>query len=233
VYATVSAIGDLLDAHSGAVSAAATIIIAAFTIVLALVTARQARLTRQLAESTEIAAKAARDSATTIPTLERAYLFVETQPRCLIDLEQRVRSVKETGNDYDTAQRRSSVDFRIKNHGKTPAVAKAHSWTLQYRIAGDSASLLAAEPAGGTIVIAAGEAHPRDRERFLGASLDRPLGLEEIQRIANGAFVLLFAGRITYDDIFGNEHETRVCLRFDPDTGGLVEYGGAEWNQRT
>jgi hypothetical protein len=35
-------------------------------------------LTARLAEATEIAANAARDSAAAMPTLERAYLFVET-----------------------------------------------------------------------------------------------------------------------------------------------------------
>jgi hypothetical protein len=51
--------------------------------------------------------------------------------------------------------------------------------------------------------------------------------------MGRGLFVLLFVGRVIYDDVFGREHETRVCWRYNPETDVLVEHGGGEWNVRT
>ena len=51
--------------------------------------------------------------------------------------------------------------------------------------------------------------------------------------MGKGLFVLLFVGRVIYDDVFGREHETRVCWRYDPEADSLVEYGGSESNCRT
>jgi hypothetical protein len=56
---------------------------------------------------------------------------------------------------------------------------------------------------------------------------------EDIDRLRSGLFVLLFVGRVIYEDVFGGEHETRVCRRYDPESHRLTEYGGTEFNLRT
>jgi hypothetical protein len=60
ILTALTAVGDFLETHNGAVTAVATIFIAIFTVVLAVVTNRQARLTRIAAVAAEKAAEIAR-----------------------------------------------------------------------------------------------------------------------------------------------------------------------------
>jgi hypothetical protein len=125
----------------------ASILVAAGTILLALATYRQVRLTRELAETstaatkaaqentaltarlaeaTEVAARAASDTASALPTLERAYLFVETAPLNPLDLPRRVHSVRVSGReDRERVGGSTIIPYHIVNHGKTPAIIKA------------------------------------------------------------------------------------------------------------
>jgi hypothetical protein len=233
---------SFLDGHNGTLTAVATIAVALFTYVLARVTGRQARLTRQLAESTEIAARAAQDSASALPVLERAYVFIETEPNSLRDIPMRFQRKDPEGADL-AAARPSTIGFNVANQGKTPAIIKATSFTLQYRADIDHPLLLQPEPLrAGPAAIPAGAVstpsfapaeHVPNGVFNLAASLAQPLTADEIERLRAGACVLLFVGRVIYDDVFGNEHEVRVCRRYDPNTRELVEHGGAEFNHRT
>src|SRR5207248_1780001 len=148
------------------------------------ITARQARLTRQLAESTETAANAAEDSAKALPALERAYLFVEVrQGDPFPDLTARLRDAHLSGHEPAATAAPSTIYFWIKNHGKTPAVVKGKTFTLQYRADVDDPALLAPEPfQTGPIVIAGGTAEPKGSSEFLIVSLNQPLRSEEIKR---------------------------------------------------
>lgn len=248
---TIQGIENFLDVHNGALTALASIVVAAFTAVLAVVSRRQARLTRDLAESGAIAAKAAQDSAAALPVLERSYLFVETKPNCLLDLKVRLHILRTYSQEAVKPQESSAVDFHIVNHGKTPAIVKANTFTLQYRADTDSPAFVQAEPiSAGAIVIRGGATYPEPEvipadpqaPRLdpgevvafkLAARLAQPLTSEEVEQMGRGLFVLLFVGRVIYDDVFGREHETRVCWRYNPETDVLVEHGGGEWNVRT
>ncbi|HVC53257.1 MAG TPA: hypothetical protein VND87_14655 [Stellaceae bacterium] len=55
---------------------------------------------------------------------------------------------------------------------------------------------------------------------------------QETAAITRELFVLLFVGRVIYEDVFGGEHETRACRRYDPVVSRLVEYGGPDFNFR-
>src|SRR5213082_2758016 len=129
---------DFIEAHNGALTALATIVVAIFTVVLALVTRRQARLTKTLAASTEVAAKAAEDSASALPRLERAYLFVQTDPDSLGNLRHAIQQAKV--HTFETI--RVNVSYELVNHGKTPALLKAQRFTMQYRADTDSPALV-------------------------------------------------------------------------------------------
>jgi hypothetical protein len=259
-----------LDAHNGTLTGIATVAVAAFTYSLWRVTSRQARLTRQLAESTdtaaraaqetaaitgklaestEMAAKAAQESAAAIPALERAYIFIEIEPHGLRDIRERLTRdpkvivVREMTRD-NTDQTASTLWFHLANHGKTPAVIKATTFTLQYRADTDGPALLVAKPLpSGLLAIASGmissaslarslEPTPNTSFKLL-AQLGQPLTPEEVERLRSGLYVLLFVGRVIYEDVFGAEHETRICRRYDPETHTLVEYGGIKFNSRT
>ena len=263
----ITAIEDLLDAHNGAISAVATVVVAVFTVVLAFVTARQARLTRklaastadaaraardtaeitrQLAASTEIAAKAARDSAAIIPTLERAYLFVEVDPVCFSDLELELRFIELMPS---RPPKGFAAAYQITNHGKTPGIVKAVTVILQYDADINRPAQFPPTPlSSGAIVIPGGATHlrpdviPADPEANdpggvvaykLKTPLQEPLTSEQIARIGKGLYVLQFVAGVVYEDVFGNEHETRVCMRYNPQTHTLVEFGGEEFNHRT
>lgn len=247
----IAGIESFLDAHNGAITALATLVVAVFTAVLAVVTRRQARLTRDLAKAGAISAQAAQDSAATLPILERAYLFVETKPDSLGDLKLRLRILKDYRQESVKPEQKSEVNFHIVNHGKTPAIVKARTFTLQYRADTDPPAFVPPEPiSAGAIVIRGGATYPEpdvipampDNPRFdpgeviafkLAACLAQPLTSEEVERMGRGLFVLLFVGRVVYDDVFGNEHETRVCWRYDPETDSLIEHGARDWNRRT
>jgi hypothetical protein len=247
----------------------ASILVAGFTGLLAWVTYRQVRLTRtlaetsttatkaaqentaltaRLAEATEIAANAARDSAAAMPTLERAYLFVETAPLDENDLRLRLRLIRDYGHEEVRPKAATTVRYQIVNHGKTPAVIKAMSFTLQYRADTDGPALQPVSPNPiGEIVVSGGAiypepdilpydartASPRFHSHKLAVQLAQTLRTEEVERMGRGLFYLLFVGRIIYDDVFGQEHATRVCWRYDTESHQLISYGGAEYNLRT
>jgi hypothetical protein len=263
---------EVLDVFDGLITTMATVVVAVFTVVLARVTGRQAQLTRQLAESTQIAAKAAqetaaitrelagstetaaiaaRDGAATVPTLERAYLFVEIEPTGLKDITARLsRNPNEPPQAFMQSERnridqtRSALWFHLANHGKTPAIVKAIGFTLQYRADINGPALFVTEPLKtGPLAIAGGmissgsfaQSIDRTPETIfkLHAQLGQSLMPEDIDRLRSGLFVLLFVGRVIYEDVFGGEHETRVCRRYDPESHRLTEYGGTEFNLRT
>jgi hypothetical protein len=107
------------------------------------------------------------------------------------------------------------------------------NFTLQYRADIDGPALLPALPnAAGEIVVAGGTVYPEPQVP-LTVQLNQPLRTEEIERLSRGLSLLLFLGRISYEDVFGAEHETRVCWRYDPDVHELRSYGGTEFNLRT
>ena len=143
---------EIAAAANGALTALATIVVAIFTVVLALVTRRQARLTKTLAASTEVAAKAAEDSASALPRLERAYLFVQTDPDSLGNLRHAIQQAKV--HTFETI--RVNVSYELVNHGKTPALLKAQRFTMQYRADTDSPALVPPEPISAGAIRAVG-----------------------------------------------------------------------------
>jgi hypothetical protein len=247
----------------------ASILVAGFTGLLAWATYRQVRLTRtlaetsttatkaahkntaltaRLAEATEIAANAARDSAAAMPTLERAYLFVETAPLDENDLRLRPRLIRTYGHENTPPNAATTVRYQIVNHGKTPAISKAMSFRLQYRADTDGPALQAVSPNPiGEIVVSGGAIYPSPEilpydakvespklySHKLAVQLAQTLRTEEVERMGRGLFYLVFLGRIVYDDVFGQEHETRVCWRYDTESHQLISYGGSDYNLRT
>lgn len=206
-------------------------------------------LTARLAEATEIAAAAARSSAAILPSLERAYVFVEADPHSLDQVNMELVFIK-TG-PHPRKPQQFGVSYQLVNHGKTPAIVKAMKFLLAYQADVDGPTSRPVERvSAGAIVVPGGGIYPAPHVipehshetrpepdgiiRFkLTCSLAQSLRPEETERIGRGLFQLRFVGHVAYDDIFGNEHETRVCWRFDHETGTLVEFGGDEWNRRT
>jgi len=121
-------------------------------------------------------------------------------------------------------------------------------FTLQYRADSDGPALqpIAENPVG-EIVVSGGAVHPEPDilphdarvespkvySHKLAVQLAQTLRTEEIERMGRGLFFLVFLGRIIYEDVFGQEHETRVCWRYDHESDQLISYGGSEFNLRT
>src|ERR1700730_10029490 len=122
-------------------TAANATLVAVFTGLLVLVGAIQARRLRQTVAATERAAKAAKQSADALPTLERAYIFLRVEEtnfvrvigdvstgRILSDL----RAAATLTSDREDLNARIGVlrvYFRFTNHGNTPAAIKEISTT--------------------------------------------------------------------------------------------------------
>lgn len=210
--------GAFLDQHNGAVTAVATIFIAIFTVVLAVVTRRQAVITKDLVATT-------RNSAEALPTLERAYLFIEMAPYNTEILD-RLRSDKQP-----------RIDYIVKNYGKTPAVineifTRVISWHDLPEVRYEGLPDVFRDA-----VVAAGEVYPPDAKRgyWLTQCLDHTLNASEIKDLKEGKSYLWFYGRVKYRDIFSRQRETGFLWRYYViGNGGLFHpYEHGNYNYRT
>jgi hypothetical protein len=227
-----------------AISAAA---VAVFTVVLVFVTGRQARLTKISADAALISAKAARDSADALPKLERAYIFIDIDPRFAQGIEATIPSATTTS---------PTIKFQRINHGKTPAVIKAISVEFCHLTELPEEITYIPESVTHEIVVASGQIYPRPLDLedhgkmgqlYYGVGSPRftyfrehvtirsPITFEDARNIKAGQRFLWFYGRVLYEDVFTEAHETRFCWRYDGRTNTFEPYNreGDDLNGRT
>ena len=150
----------------------------------------QATRLRETVEATEKAAKAAQDSATFLPMIERAYVFVTP------------------------IMKNGVINICLENHGKTPAILiYAHPSRVVKNKCPDllKASVKSIIPDG--IVIGSGSTYIID-------DVSKPISDEEWESINYQGFTLYCYGIISYRDVIGKTHETSFCWEFITDTDG-------------
>jgi len=161
----------------------------------------QARRLRQSVKATEIAAKAAKDSANNIPTTERAYVFATIEKPKLHPVYN-----KDMGHEgcYCFATR-----ILFMNHGKTPAVITEIHGVISLETAEVSNNLFNLDIPKGIIV-------GSNKSKRIPITL--PIsGEEERQKVAMRIKPLYCCGRIEYEDIFHKSHTTGFCWEYRPD----------------
>jgi hypothetical protein len=243
-------LGDLVHRRRDDLTAISTTLIAIFTIVLALVTGRQARLTKLVADAGKEAADAAKLSADALPTLERAYVFIEIVP-----LSSGMQHTIQHFRDHDqiTEPFRPEIQCQFINHGKTPAIVKRISAFFAHYSDLPREVRYIDEPISGEIVIQAGSVHPAPyqtpgifRDRIGGMPefsffqkrvplSTGPIDREAAQSLGEGKSFLWFYGHIVYNDIFGREHETRFCWWYNGFAHTFQQYdrGDERLNRRS
>lgn len=187
-------------------------------------------------------AEAARDSADALPTLERAYIFFEPSPWCAPNIKQILAGTASFGLGSDSPR----IDYEFANHGKTPAILKRMSAIFAHLTELPARGHNISEPLGSEIVIPGGGIYPCHRSisgpagpmeitHQLQNFLLHPLNDDEKQSIGAGMSFLWFYGNVIYDDVFGREHETRFCWRYNGMANTFQRYdrGDEELNRRT
>jgi hypothetical protein len=220
--------GDFIDQNGNSITALATLLIAGFTGVLWRATTAMTQVAeRQRAEmerttgAAQTAADAAKKSADALPILERAYLFVEFS-------DSNIQEVLAMYTD-NASTRRIKVRFTIFNYGKTPAIVKAIFRTLLH-IDGGMGEPFYVESVliEDEIIIASGA-----RTEIYRVEDQRVLTDDGAVAIKERRCLVLFFGKVEYEDVFGNPHETTFWRRYEPGNNQMPQYGGKQYNKRT
>ena len=204
-----------VDAHNGALTAIATIVIASFTIILVWITGRQAHLTR-------IAAEAARRSSL---VAERALTELE-RPFLAVD-------VLVSGISVDMSGALSFVGERTRwaaiNYGRTPAILvdRLTNWPIE----AGSAMPYAIDPVAQRPQFPAGCVSSADKPYGETANLMAEAPIQTmLDQDAWRNRRIFFNGYIRYQDLLGGLYVNGFCLVFDPLGSRFVRIGGETFN---
>jgi hypothetical protein len=185
VICWLSTISNFLEGHSGAITAVATALIAVFTVALAYSTKRLWKATKETAE-------AALKTAEALPTVERAYLFVN-----------KVTDAPEEGTD------KQQVQIWLRNAGKTPAtIRRIYEDFDQITDAPDTIDTSKCRCHQKTVTIPADSLPKIESITYKLPFIDwrgsfyenNPHGVRWV-----------FYGLIEYDDVFNKTHTIRFC----------------------
>lgn len=141
-----------------------------------------------------IAANAAKDSADALKAQERAYLFVS------VKLKEPIL--------VTTANTKNFGKMIIVNHGKTPAILKRLNGLIETYSAFPEREYTEIQldiPAG-VQVIGPGRDESFDLEFFLNQ--------DKWNSITSGQAMLLAVGRVQYEVVYGEKHETGFCWAY-------------------
>jgi hypothetical protein len=199
-------VGGFVDSFHDDISAVATVFIAAFTIILAL-------FTFSLAKSTRRAADAAKEAASVIPILERAFVYVDKIAPTIG--EPAWRSEKVGSSKTVEHSRPSSVKIAFVNYGRTPAnvvSAVAFADFLDHIPNADDERKAASNPAVTAVPIMAIIGSDKTWDGVVMETNTR-LNSTTLQMFRDSNIHLYCWGIIQYRDIFGDVHPTYFCRR--------------------
>lgn len=148
---------------------------------------------------------------------------------------------------------RLAIKYQFINHGKTPAIVKTMSGKLSV-VQPPTPIDYSHAPLPNEIVIRAGEIFPEpvpntkkpiyEKEGVFGsrdyfyhraqASLSGEESIDEstANDLRQGDRFIWFYGHIVYEDVFGREHESRFCWRYDRTKNTLQRHGDSENRRR-
>lgn len=167
---------------------------------------------------------------------ERAWMFLVVHQN---NFEGLIKAI--AANASGAEREKLRVYFHFKNLGNTPApitqfyATVAHLTELPAALIYDPPN----EIAGGETAIGAGATFPTEI-----ASAEHPPRRWWLSRVArlerdaavsvrDGNSYLWFYGRLVYEDVWGDPHETRFCWRYDGMTAQFHRYGGKPYNENT
>lgn len=199
-----------------------------YTFVLAALTVLLVGVTGVLGVGTFIAAYAARDAAKHIPTVERAYLFMRVVEHNTHIVLSKYEFFDEE-HSGEPSDYRPVVDFVFDNVGKTPAIIREVSASVEYWT-----SLPTKPTYSPKMELLPRISHVKaglESEKKM-AFLMRDLTMGQIASLMRGESALWFFGNVVYDDIFGISHEHRFVWRY---ISGyfLPYYGNLEYTKNT
>jgi len=160
-------------------------------------------------------ADAATETAKSTPVLERAYVF----------LDNRIRFQRPVTWRDAEAPTICDFDVWLINHGKTAAIIT--KFIEMHRYCHDTSPELPE-----AITIPKGEVIGPGFQWQIPAHHYRVLNREWFSAL-NGDGFILFAGRVTYLDIFGVEHETGWCWEFNFELDRFVMSTNSSLNYQT
>ncbi|MCK1391690.1 hypothetical protein [Bradyrhizobium sp. 1] len=190
----------------------------------------QLRLIRVSLDEAKISAAAAADAAKassrqayiaeeTFAKIERPYLFVFKVSSLTV----------EEFEDVDGHYTWLNVKYSVANHGKIPAIIKCAQVSLSvFSEPLPPARLEVHHSLISAPIIAPGEVREGIEERL---QWNGPVGNDEYQNLIPdlGTDELWFWAIIAYRGPFTDQHETRVCLRYDQATGWFTgPFGGPD-----
>lgn len=193
---------DFVNIVSILLTAIATIAVAIFTFLLARYNKKMWETTNKVAEATKDAAGASIESVKSLPTIERAYLFIDS-------IEWPKGEAGFTLSEYNNLD---LIKGMIKNVGRTPAILcnvsakvsiKESEYPTREAVRGKSEIVF---PKGviiksdGTEIFSCGE--------VIGPSIMTESEFSQS--------TILCYGYVIYEDIFGKSHETGFCYEFKP-----------------
>jgi hypothetical protein len=178
----------------------------------------QLSLIRESLGPAKEAAKAAQAAAEALPTVEKAYVFID--PKLEWD--------QIPDPSFGISDSRYSVKFTLENHGKTPAVIKSIDARLE---------VLSAPPDNKLhrIIDFLPDKILRAGESFTPESSPRHCTVNQatLVELQNDRSAIWFYGSVYYDDMFGKEHVTRFRCNQSEILDVFVARGDAPFNERT
>jgi hypothetical protein len=153
----------------------------------------QARLMKKSVEATEIAAKAAKDSADALPIAERAYLAV-------IHIRADMDNWKNAKDDE-----LSPIEIGVCNHGRTPAKITEIITRLQIDKR-DGITISRGTPDIGEIIDAPSRLIGRNYIETFSYDVRILSLVDEWNGLGEGDYYINFAGEVRYKDIFEKDH---------------------------
>jgi hypothetical protein len=195
-----------------------------------------------LAFATITAANAAKAAAELVPDLERAYVFVE--------LEQIQFGGYSKGGAGGGEFLQTFARIRVTNYGKTPAILKEISADLvqkpemikpEFTEEVLDAPLILIGVADSVDVDASAsfgrsgnDIRPPRAYKVITKSLpDELKGGPQHKAFTAGESFMWVSGKVIYDDVFGQEHETNFWLRNVAEKPAMKPHGGPKYQKRT
>ncbi len=143
------------------------------------------RVTKKSADAAKQAADAAKKSIDTLPTIERAYIYVS----CVSADFESWRHTK--------PNQRSPIIITVRNYGRTPA--KLTGIATKFKIGKSDGIKISWEP-------------PEDDEiidsvgRFIASNFENGFSYYVHDTIGDGRYHIIFSGEVRYKDIFEKDH---------------------------
>jgi len=206
-----------------------TFFLAIFTGALVGVSWVQIRYLNSADKTAQRTAEAAKKSADALPTLERAYVFLTVTDCNFRDALAWTSYDSPIGGTRYRTRPRPSVQFKLENHGKTPAVIKELSISLvHWAQAPDELPFrkIWYEMMWSEVL------RPEAAADAVRSTDEVPLTPADVDLFNAGSLSFFFFGRVIYEDIFRKPHTTEWCWRYSQDRN-FAPWGGEKHNYRT